>query len=100
MLKDLHNNGATAMGAGVLSEVVASRELLTAFIALKWLVMSVERSIVAFEMFLTAEATRAESANEGLRWIFSQGLLAAAAIDRSRCLALGIRAGSDSLTVI
>jgi hypothetical protein len=70
------------VGAGVLSQVVTARELLATLIALERLVLSVERAVVALEVLLTTEATRAKSADEGLGRVFGQGLLATAAVDR------------------
>ena len=40
--------------------------------------MGVERAVAALKVFLTTEAARAESADEGLGGILGQGLLAAA----------------------
>jgi hypothetical protein len=80
-LENTHDNGAGSMSALVLGEVVAAGKLLAAIGALKGLLMSVERAVVALEMFLAAEAARAESADEGLGRILSQRLLAATAGD-------------------
>ena len=65
----------------MLTQVVGARELLATVCALKRLLMSVERSVVALEMFLASEATAAKGADEGLRWVVGEGLLAAAARD-------------------
>jgi hypothetical protein len=43
-----------------------------------------ERSVVALEVFLATEATRAQGANKGLGRILSKGLLTASAADRLR----------------
>ena len=77
--KDTHDHGASSVGTLVLGEVVRAGELLAAVGALKGLLVSVERAVVALEVFLAAEATRAESADEGLGRVLSQGLLAATA---------------------
>ena len=79
---DLKADSASSVGALVLGEVVAPGELLTAVSALKGLVVSVERAVVALEVFLTAEATRAESADEGLGRVVGKRLLATAAAGR------------------
>jgi len=63
---DLEADGASAVGALVLRQVVAPGELLTAVGALKGLVVSVERAVVTLEVLLTTEATRAKSADERL----------------------------------
>lgn len=65
-------NGTSAVSALVLREVVAPGELLAAVGALERLVMSVERAVVALEVFLAAEAARAKSADEGLGGILCQ----------------------------
>jgi hypothetical protein len=58
----------------------------------------VERAVVALEVFLAAEAARAKGADEGLRGILSQRLLAAATAGRcDRCGAVLVRAGVDSI---
>lgn len=77
--KDAHNHCAGTVGALVLAEVVRARELLAAVGALKGLVVGVERAVVTLQVFLTTEATRAESADEGLGRVVSQRLLAATA---------------------
>lgn len=82
VLKDTHDDGSCTVSALVLGEIVGARELLPAFSALEGLVMSVKRAVMAFEMFLTAEPTITQSADEGLGRVFSQGLLAATTIDR------------------
>lgn len=80
LINKIHDNGAGAMGALVLGEVVGARELLTALVALKRLVLGVQRPPVALEVFLTAEAAVALVAHEGLRGILSQGLLASTTV--------------------
>jgi hypothetical protein len=77
-VEDTHDHGASAVSTLVLGEVVAARELLAAVGALKGLVVSVERAVVALKVFLATEAARAESADEGLGGILGQRLLAAA----------------------
>jgi len=71
IVKDTHDDGASSVSTLVLGQVVAAREFLATVGALERLVVGVERSIVALEMFLTAEATRAQSADESLGWILS-----------------------------
>ncbi len=66
ILQDAHDDSTAAMCSGVLCEVVAARELLAAFIALEWLVLSVEGAVVALEVLLAAEAARAELTDKGL----------------------------------
>ena len=61
-----HDHSAGAMGALMLAEVVGARELLTAVGALEWLVVGVERPVVALEMFFTSETAAAERADERL----------------------------------
>lgn len=63
---DIQRHGTGSVSTLVLGEVVAPGELLTAVGALKRLVVSVERTVVALKMFLTTEAAGAKSANEGL----------------------------------
>lgn len=65
----------------MLGEIVTAGELLAALVALEWLVMGMERSVVTLEVFLAAEAAVAELADEGLTWVFSQGLLATSTVD-------------------
>lgn len=83
VFEDTHDDCSTAMSAGMLCQIVTTGELLATLIALEWLVVCVERAIVAFEVFLTTEATRAKVTNEGLGWIFGQRLFAASAVDWS-----------------
>lgn len=66
VLEDAHDDGTGTVGAGMLSEVVRSRELLSTLVAFKRLVVSVERSVVSLQVFLTTEASRAKSADECL----------------------------------
>lgn len=80
VLEHAHDNGTAAVGTGVLSKVVRARELLATFVALEWLVLSVERAVVTLEVFLTTESTGAESADKRLGGIFGQGLLASAPV--------------------
>jgi hypothetical protein len=105
----------------MLSEVVGARELLATVGALEWLLTSVKRTVVALEVFLTAELAAAKIASEGLGRIISQRLLATTATDgviswssgggwcggvfRARdhgtfgCAILGLVVGSGSLLV-
>ena len=78
------------MGPGVLREVVAAGELLAAVVALERFVVRVQGAVVALEVFLAPEAARAEGADEGLRGVFGQGLLATAASDRLRGCGCGV----------
>jgi hypothetical protein len=71
-VEDTHDHGASAVGALVLGQVVAARELLAAVSALEGLVMSVERAVVALEVLLATEAARAEGADEGLGRVLSE----------------------------
>lgn len=57
MLQDFHHDRTATMGASMLSKVVATRKLLATLVAFEWLVVCVERAIMAFEMFLATEAT-------------------------------------------
>lgn len=77
--EDTHDHGAGAMGALVLTEVVGAGELLATVGALKGLLVGVQGSVVALEVFLTSEAAAAEGAHEGLGGVVGQRLLAAAA---------------------
>lgn len=86
---DAHDDGAGTVSALVLAEVVAAAELLATVGALKGLLTGVERAVVALEVLLTAEATRAESADKGLARVLGEGLLATAAGGRG-----GRRAGT------
>lgn len=61
----------------MLAEVVTAAEFLATVGALKWLVVSVERTVMTFEVLLSAEATGAESAHERLGRVLGQRLLAA-----------------------
>jgi len=72
------------MGSLMLRKVITARELLAAVGAFEWLLMGMERSVVALEVFLATEATRAQGANKGLGRILSKGLLTASAADRLR----------------
>lgn len=74
-----HDDSAGAVSALVLAQVVGAAELLAAVGALEWLLVGVERAVVALEVLLATEAARAESADEGLGWVVSEGLLTAAA---------------------
>jgi hypothetical protein len=76
IIKNTHDDGASAVGTLVLGEVIATRELLPTVSALERFLMGVERSIMALEMFLAAETTRAQVADKSLGWILGQGLLA------------------------
>jgi len=82
VFEDAHNDGTRSVSPSVLGEVVRARELLATLIALERLVVRVERTVVALEVFLSSEASRAQSANESLGWILGQRLLATTTIGR------------------
>ncbi len=84
VVNQVHDDGAGAMGARVLGEVVGARELLATVAALEGLVMGVERPVVALEVLLAAEPAVADVADEGLGRVLGQGLLASAAAGGSR----------------
>ena len=65
----------------VLGKIVTAGELLATLLAFEWFVLSVERAIMTLQVFLTAETTVAEMADECLGWVLSQRLLAATAVD-------------------
>lgn len=93
VLENLHDDGAAAMRPSVLGKVIAAGEFLAALMAFEWLVMSVKRAVVTFEMLLSTEPTRTKGAYEGFGRVFGQGLLPATTVDRCRwCLALSLRA--------
>ena len=69
--------------ASVLSKVVRAGEPVATAIASERPIASVERAIVTLEVFLATEAAVALITDESLGWVFGEGLLAAAAIDRS-----------------
>jgi hypothetical protein len=56
----------------MLSQVVAARELLTALVALKRLLLGVERAVVSLEVLLATEASVAEITDEGLGRVLGQ----------------------------
>ena len=101
VLQDTHDDSSTTMSASVLRQIVATRELLAALIALEGLILSVERAVVTLEVFLTAEATRAKLANKGLGWVLGQGLFASSAVDWSRwIITRGFRGRGGIMTII
>jgi len=81
VLQDTHDDGATTVCSSMLCQIVAARELLATFVAFEWLVLSMEGAVVTLEVLLAAEAARAELADEGLGWVFCQGLLATSSVD-------------------
>lgn len=83
VINQVHDDGTRAVRASVLSQVVGTRELLATFVALKGLLLGVQRAVVALEVLLSAEATGAELADERLARVLGQGLLAAAAVGGS-----------------
>lgn len=80
LVNQVHDNSARAVSTLVLSKVVRTRKLLAALVALERLVLSVEGSPVALQVFLAAEATVALVADKGLGGIFSQRLLASTTV--------------------
>lgn len=95
IFQKVHDNGATAVGAGMLGEVVASRELLATLMALEGLVLGVQRPVVTLQVFLAPEAAVAKLAHKRLGRILSQGLLTTATGRRGR-----ERGGGGSLASI
>jgi len=83
IFQDTHYDSSTSVGASVLGKVVTARELLATLMALEWLVLGVERSVMALEVFLSAEPAVADFTDKGLGWILSERLLAAASVDWS-----------------
>jgi len=67
-----HDHGASAVRTLVLAQVVGSRELLATVGALERLLVSVQRTVVTLQVFLTTEATAAERAHESLAWVIGQ----------------------------
>lgn len=67
------------MGSRVLGEVIAARKLLAALVALKRLLLGVERAVVALQVLLATESPVAELADKCLGRVLGEGLLAAAA---------------------
>jgi len=95
-VENTHDDSASAVSALMLRKVVTTGELLATVSALEGLVVGVKRAVVALEVLLAAEASRAKSADEGLGRIFSQRLLAAATAsrrDRSGTILIGAGAG-------
>lgn len=80
VIDQVHDDGARSMGACMLGEVVGARELLATLVALEGLVVGVEGPVVALQVLLSAEATVAELADEGLRGVLGQGLLTSATV--------------------
>lgn len=83
VVNQVHDDSTRAVRTGVLRQVVGAGELLATFVALKGLLLGVQRAVVALEVLLSAEATGAELADEGLARVLGQGLLAAAAVGGS-----------------
>lgn len=96
VLKNTHDDSTTAVSASMLSEVVTSRELLAAVAALERFVLSVKRSVVALEVFLSTETSRAQVANEGLGRIFSQRLLATTSVRGTGTIGMTVRGAAMS----
>jgi hypothetical protein len=65
----------------MLREIVAPRECLPALMALEWLLLCMEREVVAFQVFLTTEAVVAEVAYESFGRILCEGRLSASPLD-------------------
>lgn len=78
-LVDTERNRSTAVGALMLSKVITPGKFLSAIGALERLVLGVKRPVVALQVLLPTESTRADLADKGLAGILCQGLLAAAA---------------------
>jgi hypothetical protein len=82
----------------MLRKVVAARELLAALMTLERLVVSVKGSDVSLQVFLASESTVADVADEGLRGVFGERLLAATAIDGScLCVSTSLRGGTHGV---
>lgn len=81
IFQNTHHDSSTSVGASVLGKIVTARELLAALMALEWLILSVQRSVVALEVFLSAESAVTDLADKGLGWILGERLLAAASVD-------------------
>jgi hypothetical protein len=77
----------------MLSQVVAARELLTTLVALKRLLLGVQRAVVSLQVFLATEASVAEIAHKGLGRVLSERLLAATAVGGSRHRRIILRCG-------
>jgi hypothetical protein len=102
IINQVHDDGTAAVGSGVLSQVVASRELLTTLVAFKGLLLCVERAVVALEVFLAAETAVAKITDKGLGGVLSKRLLASSAVGRSRERSrrtLGTRGGAGVATL-
>ena len=80
ILEKVHDDSAATVSSSMLSQVIASGELLATLVALKGLLLGVERAVVSLEVFLTAESSVAEVTNEGLGRVLSERLLAATAV--------------------
>lgn len=83
----------------MLGKVVAARELLATFVAFKRLIMSMKGSVVALEVFLSAESARAQGTDKGFGGIFREGLLATTTIDRLDGCRRGVSAGGRGVSV-
>lgn len=83
----------------MLGEVVAARELLATFVAFERLVMSMEGSIVALEVFLTAESAGAERADKSFGWVLGERLFATTAVDRLNGRGGSVRTGGCGMSV-
>ena len=81
-VKDTHHDGTGSVGTLVLRQIVGSREFFSAIGALERLIVGVERPVVALQVFLAAEATRAQIADEGLGRVLGKRLLTATAAGR------------------
>jgi hypothetical protein len=88
------------MGAGVLGEVIAAGELLAALVALKGLLLGVERAVVSLEMLLTTKASVAKIADESLGGVLGQRLLAATAVGGGRESGSTLRARRAGVGVV
>ena len=82
VVNQVHDDGAGAVRASVLGQVVGPRKLLAALVALEWLVLGVEGAVMALEVLLATEPPAAQLADKCLGRVLRQRLLAAAAIAR------------------
>lgn len=57
VVDQVHDDGAGAVGAGMLGKIVGARELLATLIALKGLVLGVQRPVVTLQVLLSSKAS-------------------------------------------
>ncbi|KAI6766453.1 hypothetical protein HG531_011675 [Fusarium graminearum] len=102
IIDQVHDDGAAAVGSGMLGQVIASGELLATLVTLKRLLLCVERAVVTLEVFLAAETAVAKIADKGLGGILGKRLLASSAVGRSgegSRRTLGARGGTRVATL-